>query len=161
MTGYDIQRLIPDLLQAIPEIREGYNALKEEFSGPLPEYDLEELEIIREMHGFPIEDPDEPGITIVIENIVVPYIIELVNSKNTKRLQEIMAFMERWASSEIFDISNLVGVCICEPLITTYEDYIEDTYPYMGPATIKMCIDSFSAFRVSDKTKQIFGILPK
>ena len=156
---YDINLLIPECLQAVPEVAPDYLELcKERQAVVFTDQDYADLEEIARMHQLPPSDPHVPGITLLLEDLVVPFLIDLAqDSTKCQRMHEIMDWLETLARNEIFDIRNVVGVSICEPLLTTYEEQLPTIYPYLGTETKRLCVMQFSRWILDDTTKQLFA----
>lgn len=160
MIHFPLQQLLPELLSAIPEIEGKYKAMEVEAARGYAlwdEQDFADMEIIKELHGFPDDDDAKPGMTIVLEELVVPFTIAICQDTNRiHRLTGIMALIETWASSSIFDIRNLVAVCFCEPLLISHEDYLITVFPYMGVETKKICRMQLKSSRNSSEIMKLF-----
>ncbi len=155
--GY--QNIIPALMEFVPEIRDGYALMKEEYvsGGSLWDaQDYEEMSYSYAPDKF-LEEQHTPGVTIVLEHLLVPLIIALSHdARGSARLTEIMKWLEK--ASNNADVDNAVAISICEPLITTYQSKIEAIYPYMGKKVREMCIMQFPEYKISEATKRIFGV---
>ena len=89
MTRYNTQTLLPSLLDTVPEIRKDYEAMQAECiegrSRWIEQY-FEDMRRIEKLHDLPPLDPSQPGITIVMENLVVPFIrVVALEHKDTDR----------------------------------------------------------------------------
>ena len=157
---YNINLLIPELLQNIPEIQTEYLEMLLEYrdgAEKLSEQDIQELRDIRIMHNIPESDLNTPGISLVFDALVTPLIVKLaVEKKSANRLSEIMEWIETLAKSEVLDIHNLISVCTCESLITTYEDSLSGVFPFMGKRTRELCKLQFDEWRLSPETFELF-----
>lgn len=112
--------ILPSLLEAFPELREGYAVMTKETRigyECLTEQDIEDMRSIHEIHNFAPHDDSQPGDIIVLENLLVPLIIELSKSRQrSSRLIEAMQWVEEMAVSSVFAVSNGIACGVCEPL---------------------------------------------
>jgi hypothetical protein len=160
MTRYDLQSLIPHLLEVVPEIRDEYEAMRKYAIESHPHWidqDYEDMLRIAQIHNLPKKQHDEPGITLVVEDLLVPHIIkQALDTRSSSRLHEIMKWVEGLANSDIFDVKNLVAASICQPMITTFEDELKHIYPYMGKKTKELCRIQLPYYNIRSKTKRLF-----
>jgi len=161
-SSYDTQRLVQELLRVAPELQSEYNKMLKEAKGAGKSWTREELDVmeqLREKHQLPKLDYTKPGPTLVFEQLLVPFLLDLIRDKqHVQQLTRIMNWVEQLASSEIFAIRNHVAVSICEPLITNHQSSLEQIVPFMGVNTKKLCIMQFEIYRVNDNTKKLFGV---
>lgn len=161
-SNFDLQTIIPKLLANVPEIAQAYSELlqNEKMNAEkLSTEDISELNQIAEMHNLPKHDMNKPGVTIVFEQLLVKFILELKqDKKSANRLKEIMDWIEKLANHPEFAVRNLVAVSICEPFITVHESSLSYLVPLMGEKTKELCSMQFELFWVSDETKRLFGV---
>lgn len=160
--SYDLQPLIDELLLTVPELTIGYRNMEIE-SQKAKHYwskeDYEDLDQIVEMHGLPKSDFRKPGVTIVFEDLLVRFMLEIADDrKQAKKLKSIMQWLEHLANHEEFAVRNLIAVSVCEPLITTHEDKVHLFVPLMGPKTKGLCTMQFEMYNLRDETKRLFGV---
>ncbi|MDP9312666.1 MAG: hypothetical protein M3R24_17565 [Chloroflexota bacterium] len=159
MTSFDLQQLVPDMLERIPEIKPAYEAIAQEYREAVEHWttqDFQEIRTIEQLHHMSASDPSRPGMTIVMERLVTQFLVDLaVQGNGQRRLAEITAWIEDLAQSEIFDIRNLVAVSVCEPLVTTYEDHLPHILPFLGDSTKELCRMQLLSYRVSEETKKL------
>jgi hypothetical protein len=117
------------------------------------------MEQLREKHQLPKLDYTKPGPTLVFEQLLISFLLDLIKDKqHVQQLTKIMDWIEQLASSEVFAIRNHVAVSICEPLITNHQSSLELIVPFMGVNTKKLCTMQFEIYRVNDSTKKLFGV---
>ena len=83
MPPYNIQHLLPDVLAAVPEIRAAYEAECAATAYAVTHWtaqDIQDMETIRALHDLPVHDPREPGIMLVLNDLVVPFVVELAQT---------------------------------------------------------------------------------
>ena len=80
--------------------------------------------------------------------------------KDTDRLKQIMDWIESLARSDIFEIRNLVAVCICETFLISHENDLPHIVPFMGEHTRALCVlqieEEYQDMRA--EYKRLFGI---
>ncbi len=151
------QEIVPDLLTLVPEIRVEYAEMNAEFSSSFSERDVDELQQLEETYEL-TNNTDSIDTTIVFENLLVPYVVDIASTgKNSKKLSQIMDWLEALSINPVFEVSNLVAGSFCEPLIGSHEDKLSLLYPFMGKKTKELCKMQFSRFIVSEETKKMFG----
>jgi len=162
-TNFNLQDIIPELLSNVPELEKAYmERLEEEKSDAetLSMEDIRQLEQISQIHNLGDFDVFKPGVTIVFEQLLAKFIIELSqDSQLHKRLESIMKWIETLAEHQEFAVRNLIAVSVCEPFITKYEVHLERIVPLMGDQTKALCTMQFKQFQISAKTKALFGIV--
>lgn len=159
--NYDLQKVVPGLLSAVPELRASYLQLvreEETSTQRLSPKDIEELNQIAELHDLPKRDLGKPGVTIVFEHLLLRFMLHLSEEYRFDRLREIMGWVEELTSHPEFAVRNLVAGSICEPLITTHESTLPIFVPLMGKKTKELCTMQFELYLVSDETKKLFGV---
>ena len=157
------RRVFPRLLKAVPEIKGAYEEMhKENLAGVAAwtEQDYEDIREIARIHGTPVdvalEEVQYPGLNIVVENALLPFVIELSSEPSkAKRLTEVMSWIEELATDEEFEVRNLVGTGFCEPLITNQERHAHKIIPFMGKATRQICKELLEMFNVSEQTQRL------
>lgn len=162
--NYDLQAVIPGLLSAVPELAPAYLQLQkeeQESAQRLSPKDIDELDQITKMHGLPKRDYNQPGVTIVFEQLLVRFMLELTEKctpLHRHRLKEIMDWVEELAGHAEFAVRNLIAGSVCEPLITTHEANLRYFVPLMGEKTKALCTMQFEMYRINDETKRLFGV---
>ena len=160
--AYDLQPLVLELLKSVPEVTSEYERMKaesEEAKQFWKEEDYAELDKITAMHGLPKTDYSKPGVTIVFEDLLLRFMLELIEDKKQLfRLKAIMDWIEQLANHQEFAVRNLIAGSICEPLITTHESTLPHFVPLMGEKTKALCTMQFEIYRVSAETKKLFGV---
>jgi hypothetical protein len=152
------QLVIAELLKLLPALRSGYAAMSLEFAEGLTDEDVASIQEIQQMHNLEGNDPKAVGSTIVFENLLMPHIAALADAGDFSEVSRIMNWIETLSRSEVFNISNLVAVTICESLITSFSDkLLPQVYPYMGEKTKSLCIMQFPAYKISDEVKKLFS----
>ena len=153
--------ILPSLLETFPELREGYAVMAEEARigyECLTEQDIEDMRSIHEIHNFAPHDDSLPGYIIVLENLLVPLIIELSKSRQKSgRLIEAMQWVEHMAVSTVFAVSNGIACGVCEPLITNHSAHLPGIVPFMGSTTKGLCTMQFPEYRIDEATKRLFS----
>jgi hypothetical protein len=97
------------------------------------------MQTLTQQNGLPTFRLGEPGLNLVFENVLLPFVIRLASDiENSQRLIEVLEVIEELASSEKFYISNLVTTGFCEPLITTHQARASSIIPFMGSVTRKL-----------------------
>lgn len=87
--SFDEQVLLPKFLELFPEIQDDYDYLVEEKKRvQLTKKDLEELRQIEELHGMPPLSQDQPGIYIVVENLVVRVLVAVLLSSSVTAIKQ-------------------------------------------------------------------------
>jgi|GEM_PF-2119071 len=161
-TNFNLQLIIPELLSNVPELEEAYiKMLDEEKSTAetLGKEDIRQLEQLAQLHNISGFDIRKPGVTIVFEQLLVRYIVDLSRDVRLhERLKLIIEWIETLANHPEFAVRNLIAVSVCEPLITTYEDTLGYFVPFMGEKTKALCTMQFEQYLISDETKKLFGI---
>lgn len=150
---YDLKKLLPELFLIVPEIESEYNHMKKQSEKVIhpPEY-IQKMSDLRQSLGMPSwHDYSSPGMTIVFENLLVPQIVALAEDAQSHRLEEIFIWIETLANSEYFAVRNLVGLCVCIPLMTSRNKTFPNIFPYMGNETIEKCRKASPDYRL-DKT---------
>lgn len=123
---YTYNDLSTRLVQAVPHLREQYEALLADWAG----VDLNT--------GFP--EDNLPGQYIVYEDILKPYLLDLLYDESaTEELQRIFTFLEELANHPDPEVPNLVGVAILEAFDST--DLLRAS-KYFGPGMAKLAGDS-------------------
>jgi hypothetical protein len=151
------QEVVPELISLVPEIKAKYVEMNTDFGKDFTAKDISELKQIEELHNLP-NSKNSIGPSIVFENLLVPYILEISSKdSNPIRLSEIMVWIEKLSNSEVFEVSNLVSGSFCEPLVASNEDKLPALYPLMGVKTKELCKLQLSSFIVSDATKKLLG----
>lgn len=162
--NYDLQSVIPELLSAVPELAPTYQQMHQEAQESaqrLSQKDIDELEQIAQMHGLPKRNLSKPVETIVFEQLLVGFMVELAENSTPshhRRLSEIMEWVESLARHPEFAVRNLIACSVCEPLITTYQLNLHQFVPLMGEKTKALCTMQFEMYRIDDKIKQLFGV---
>ena len=83
-------------------------------------------------------EDEEPGQYLVYEDILVPYIFELLGEESDRarqRLTAIFGFVERMACHPDQDIRNLAMVGVCESISGTSPAFYALASTFMGPET--------------------------
>ena len=151
------QEIVSDLLTLVPEIRAEYAEMNAGFGSGFSEHDVDELQQLEETYER-TNNTNSLGTTIVFENLLVPYVVDIVSTgKNSKKLSQLMDWIEALATNPMFEVSNLVAGSFCEPLIGSYQDELSLLYPFMGKRTKELCKMQFSRFIVSEEIKKMFG----
>jgi hypothetical protein len=151
------QEVVPELISLVPEIKAKYVEMNTGFGSNFTDKDVSELKQIEELHNIP-GSKNSIGPTIVFENLLVPYVLEISDKgDNPVRLSEIMIWIEKLSNSEVFEISNLVSGSFCEPLVASNQDKLPALYPSMGMKTKELCKLQLSSFIVSDATRRLLG----
>ncbi len=151
------QEIVSDLLTLVPEIRAEYAEMNAGFGSGFSEHDVDELQQLEETYER-TNNTNSLGTTIVFENLLVPYVVDIVNTgKNSKKLSQLMDWIEALATNPVFEVSNLVAGSFCEPLIASHQDELSLLYPFMGKRTKELCKMQFSRFIVSEEIKKMFG----
>ncbi|MFN8444519.1 MAG: hypothetical protein U0175_27290 [Caldilineaceae bacterium] len=162
--SYDLQPLVDELLLVVPELVAGYKNMEVESQNAKQYWskkDYEDLDSIAKMHGLPKSDYGKPGVTIVFEDLLVRFMLEIAEDKGqAQRLKPIMQWIEHLANHEEFAVRNLIAVSVCEPLITTHQDKLHLFVPLMGEKTKSLCTMQFEMYNLWDETKRLFGITP-
>lgn len=157
---YNIQNLIPELLHVVPEIKGDYDLLLKEFtqnSKLLSKKDLEELKDTQKLHDLPQIDYTKPGITLVVEDLLMPYIVEIsLDPKKSRRLFDIMNWIEELVNSNNQVIVNMVSLSICEPLLTSYQSKIKHIQPFMGVKTKFLCKSQLAYYKINKDISKLF-----
>ena len=151
------QEIVSDLLTLVPEIRAEYAEMNAGFGSGFSEHDVDELQQLEETYER-TNNTNSLGTTIVFENLLVPYVVDIVSTgKNSKKLSQLMDWIEALATNPMFEVSNLVAGSFCEPLIGSHQDELSLLYPFMGKRTKELCKMQFSRFIVSEEIKKMFG----
>lgn len=154
--SYDLQELLSDLLEHVPELRSGYIQIKAEMAGiQFSEKDYQELEQLSEIYGFPMHEERLPGMTIVFEDLLIPQLVEFIEQGNYHRLEAVMKWIERLSASEHFAVRNLVAVTICESFLSSYNKCFQTIFLYMGDKTKTICKMATEGLIIKDEIKQI------
>lgn len=127
MTPYkDIE---PLALEKIPEIWDEY---RRELS-IYPQHGATSYEDkLTELYQMPEDDPRRLGGTIVFDNLVVPLIVQLSESGNNDRLEELFDWFEELASDENPEIRHgLLEVTLCESLLSNEVSHFHQLYPFL------------------------------
>jgi hypothetical protein len=157
MTMSAYQKIVPDLLILVPEIRTEYAKMNAEFDNVFSEKEVNELQELERAYELS-SHTDSIGETIVFENLLVPYVLRIASTgENLNKLLEIMNWIEALSNSTVFEVSNLVAGSFCEPLIASNEDKLPLLYPLMGKRTRELCKMQFSRFIVSDEIRKMFS----
>lgn len=161
--SYDEQVLLPKFLELFPEIQDDYDYLvKEKKRVQLTKKDLEDLRQIEELHGMPPLSQDQPGIYIVVENLVVRVLVALLLSNSDRdRLGTIFLWFEELARSEHFNVRCLVEIGIFESLAWSYPEVLPNLHPYLGEASLEMVKSLIheKVLQFMDKqTQQLYGV---
>lgn len=131
------QNILSQLLDVVPELKEGYETI----TG-------------HSVHST--KAPYKPGITIVFEDLLVPFIAALSSDiTRSDRLADVMNWIEQLANSEIPEVRNLVAVGVCEALITNEDKHLQKIQPYMGKKTRGLCRSLFPLYHVSENTAKL------
>src|SRR5690606_4570770 len=78
------------------------------------------------------DDPRRLGGTIVFDNLVVPLIVQLSESGNNDRLEELFDWFEELASDENPEIRHgLLEVTLCESLLSNEVSHFHQLYPFL------------------------------
>ncbi len=148
----EYNNVLPRLLIAVPEIRENYEEmLRENNSAHLlwTEQDSIDMHEINQLHGLSETVQSSPGLTLVMENLLIPFLITLTaNPSQANRLADIMAWIEELASNSDFQVRNLISVTVCEALLTTYASHFDRIFPYMGKHTQNLCRMQLTDYKV-------------
>lgn len=85
-------------------------------------------------------ETDVPGQTIVFDDIVSPYLLDLLRSpdSNDDQLKAMFSFFEAMAIHEDRHVRDLLSVTICEQIVNAGQNMYDVAYPLMGPATRHM-----------------------
>ena len=154
-------QVMSHVLKAVPEIKTAYEKMRSDSAISalqLTQEDIEELEAIWS-EDAPLLRIEEPGIHIVFEDILVPFVVSLVSEPTkVERLKEVLAAIEELAVSETFYVSNAVCVSFCEPIVTNQQDKAPVIIPYMGEATLQLCRLQDKQFYLSAPVKHLLGI---
>ena len=129
--------LEPLTLEKIPEIWEAY---KEE-NWNIPQDPGPREKWIERLYQSPVyhfsvpyekqEDDIRLGVTITFDNLVAPFVIDLVENSNTKRLDELFDWFEELANDENTEIrTSILGVTICESFVSNAEHFAE-LFPFV------------------------------
>ena len=148
--------ILPLLLKHVPELRHGFEAMKEEYAS-LTEADLYDVRQVEKQHGLSPLSLHSPGSYQVFELLLTEYIVFLAKEQDTrKRLQEVMAWIEELANSSLFPVRNLLALTVCEALLTTHQAQVKSIYPYMGSQTRALCLQQFDSFHISPEIQELF-----
>jgi hypothetical protein len=153
----DLEHLI---VEYIPEIKDEYETHIQHTFDVVSEHS-EDLYALERFKGKP-KSEIRLGSTLVFEDLVVPVIVQLSQQRtiaSQDRLKEIFLWIEQLACSDNFKIRNAVASGICTSLITTNGRFLAGIINFMGEKTKDLCTMQFSAYKVSDATKKLFGIL--
>jgi hypothetical protein len=102
-----------------------------ELQADLPEV-APELRALRDNCGG-----DEPGLHIVVGDVLGPYVVGTVGSGDGDRLKAVCAFMERMATSPDERLRNALTVSVLERLGDDREQ-LEQARLAMGPETLSL-----------------------
>lgn len=83
---------------------------------------------------------ERPGPHVLYEDILVPFINELLAStgdESDATLRRVFEFVERLATTADERLRDLVAVAICEPLVADHVR-LGRARAYMGPATLRI-----------------------
>ena len=84
-----------------------------------------------------IEEFGERLDTIVIEDIIMPRVIDLMkNLKNEKKVKEIFDYFEKVSTEEDENLLNIFSITVLE-MLGDDRDILEIAKQYMGPITKK------------------------
>lgn len=126
MNDLQYRKLDKALLEAFPELKEAY---------------------IKKI-GRGWSDPKfRPGQYIVFGFVFNPYLIEIIESADKKKLSRIFTFIEKLASSEDKKVVDLVKVEILERL-TDKQEWWTTAKKYMGPKTLELSKETEKWFKV-------------
>ena len=157
-----IKDVEPLTLEKIPEIWEAYK--KENFDIPQdPREDwIEKLDNAPETdYSVPFEEREDDirlGSTIVFDNLVAWFVLELVQNSNTQRLNELFDWFEELASDENTKIkTHILGVTICESFVSNHRAYFPELFPFIEkrPNFFNELKDASKRFRLSEEVKAL------
>lgn len=100
------------------------------------------VEVVPELKARIVEEverwgDEQPGVYIIFEDILVPFIFEMLRSQDKSDiLHRIFDFLEQMALHPDEDIRNVVEVGVCESMSGRWDKGIlAQAREYMGPAT--------------------------
>ena len=147
--------IIKEMLSVAPELNVRYAKMIAWYGSiELSEQDAEELNEIRKVHS--LDDNPDPGLTIVLEELLVPFFIDQTLSKSKPKTQKIANWIEDLASGNDLETRNLVAVSFCAPLLTNYESSFPRVFPSLGKQTKSLCKLQLSAWKLEQKTRDLF-----
>lgn len=164
----DYGHIEPMALEKIPEIWDEY--LSELGIGDPHKLPISRQEWIRALYDIPsIFDSDvldafteyEPqrlGATIVFDNLVVQFIIELLHKRDIDRLEYLFDWFELLASDDNHQIrGSLIEVTLCESLLSNNASFFPQFYPFIEKRPV--LLESFKLvskhFRITDEIKAL------
>lgn len=137
MADYGYDELSEKLIEAIPELRPQYEATLQEWrpNGPTGDPDM-----------------DIPGQYIIYEDVLNPYIRQLIDQvelhdrdAGEEILRRIFYFLEELANHPEPAVPNLVKIGVLEAML---DGYIKHLWTYFGPATRQLYYDLEQSRRV-------------
>lgn len=112
-----------------------YDTLYDEFIKCFPD-DLPRLQEIAECAAVERSD----GMHIMFGMVVMPFVIELVESGNEPKLKLAFKFFERMAEADDIRISEVLEFTVLETFISRGKFTLKKCKTYMGKKTLECCL---------------------
>lgn len=132
--SYDLQNLLPEFLQLTPELKEAYLQYASGWGSELSQQDKQRLEQIAKLHGI-LPTLDAPGMHVIFEELLIPYVVTLYKENNLKYLRKILFWIEDLINRKEFNVKNLVLVSFCDSLVANYYEETKGLSALMGERT--------------------------
>ncbi len=111
-----------------------YKKLYEEFVSFFSE-NIDDLNRIADTNG--VDDTD--GMHVIFGMVVVPFIIELLENKDTEKIKKAFFFLEKMAVSDDLMICEVLEFTVLEDFISLGKDFLEKCKRNMGKETLGIC----------------------
>ncbi len=111
-----------------------YETLFEEFIKLFPDDEQKLLQIAEKKS---VESSD--GMHVVFGMVIVPFLMELLEQKNEKKLEKIFIFFEKMAEADDPMISEVLEFTVLEDIISKGKDILDLCKSYMKQRTLDSC----------------------
>jgi hypothetical protein len=111
-----------------------YETLYDDFVQLFPD----NIHQLQELSKSASAEPSD-GMHIMFGMVVVPFLMDLLEKKDTDKLAKAFAFFEKMAESGDSMISEVLEFTVLEDLISRGKDVLNQCKPYMQPKTLGCC----------------------
>ena len=112
-----------------------YNTLYEEFLSLFPN----DVEWLREKASEALVEPSD-GMHVMFGMVVIPFVVELLEREDEKKLTIAFDFFEKMANAEDSMISEVLEFTILEDIISRGKVTLDKCKRYMKKKTLNSCL---------------------
>ena len=111
-----------------------YNSLYSDFRALFPE-EAYKLDLLAAKANADEED----GMHVMFSFVVIPFILEALNTGNTELLKRAFDFFDKMAADDSADITEVLEFTVIENLIANGRMIYEEAKRYMGAEMLNSC----------------------